>query len=92
MPHLLPLRGADSRARFGGAGRPSRTVNLREADVLESLNGWIDRLVDRDNVHRTVAALAEAITAAQELLATEGPLPADLRDALVLITSPGSAH
>jgi DNA invertase Pin-like site-specific DNA recombinase len=34
-----------------------RTVNLREADVLEPLNGWIGRLFDRDNVDRTVAAL-----------------------------------
>lgn len=34
-----------------------RTVNLREADVLEPLNRWIGRLFDRDNVDRTVAEL-----------------------------------
>ena len=34
-----------------------RTVNLREFDVLESLNGWIGQLFSRGNVDRTVAAL-----------------------------------
>ena len=45
-----------------------RTVNLREFDVLESLNGWIGQLFSPDNVDRTVTALvgsqAEARTAA----------------------------
>ncbi|WP_235022926.1 recombinase family protein [Amycolatopsis alkalitolerans] len=34
-----------------------RTVNLREFDVLESLNGWIGQLFNQDNVDRTVTAL-----------------------------------
>jgi hypothetical protein len=34
-----------------------RTVNLREADVLEPLNEWIGRVFGRDNVDRTVAGL-----------------------------------
>ncbi|MGH4020599.1 MAG: recombinase family protein [Pseudonocardiaceae bacterium] len=37
-----------------------RTVNLREADVLESLNGWIGHLFDRDNVDQTVAVLVSS--------------------------------
>ncbi|HSV66601.1 MAG TPA: hypothetical protein VLJ59_11930 [Mycobacteriales bacterium] len=35
----------------------TKTVNLREDELLEPLNGWIGRLFDRDNVDRTVAAL-----------------------------------
>lgn len=34
-----------------------RTVNLREADVLEPLNAWIGRLFARENVDRTVSTL-----------------------------------
>lgn len=37
-----------------------RTVNLREADVLEPLNGWINRLFDRHNVDQTVTALVDS--------------------------------
>ncbi|MEV5540057.1 recombinase family protein [Saccharopolyspora shandongensis] len=34
-----------------------RTVNLREIDLVEPLNGWIGRLFSRENLDRTVAAL-----------------------------------
>jgi hypothetical protein len=34
-----------------------KTVNLREDDVLEPLNGWIGHLFGSENVDRTVAAL-----------------------------------
>lgn len=34
-----------------------RTVNLREHDVVEALNGWVGWLFSRENVDRTVAAL-----------------------------------
>lgn len=55
--HLLPLHGAYSRPGSAAWADHPRRVNLREADVLEPLNGWIGRLFDRDNVDRTVAAL-----------------------------------
>ncbi|WP_346072590.1 recombinase family protein [Saccharopolyspora thermophila] len=34
-----------------------RTVNLREIDLLEPLNGWVGLLFTRENLDRTVAAL-----------------------------------
>lgn len=49
-----------------------RTVNLREIDLLEPLNGWLGRLFDRDNVDRTVAALvgSQQETGARAAVAT----------------------
>jgi hypothetical protein len=56
--------------------------------LIEDRTGWTIRTFVRTaRRYRTVH-----IQAGQHLLTAEDPLPANLRDALALITSPGSAH
>jgi Transposase DDE domain len=56
--------------------------------LIEDRTGWsIKKFVHTARRYRTIH-----IQAGQHLLTAEDPLPADLRDALALITSPGSAH
>ena len=42
-----------------------KTVNVRQDQLLEPLNGWIGRLFDRDNLDRTVAALVASQASAE---------------------------
>jgi hypothetical protein len=56
--------------------------------LIEDRTGWsIRKFVRTTRRYRTVA-----IRAGQHLLTAEDPLPADLRDALALITEAGGAH
>jgi len=56
--------------------------------LIEDRTGWsIRRFVHTARRYRTVQ-----IQAGQHLLTAEDPLPADLRDALMLITRPATAH
>jgi hypothetical protein len=56
--------------------------------LIEDRTGWsIRKFVHTARRYRTVH-----IQAGQHLLTAEDPLPADLRNALELITNPGSAH
>jgi hypothetical protein len=56
--------------------------------LIEDRTSWsITKFVHTTRRYRTIH-----IQASQHLLTAEDPLPTDLRDALALITSPGSAH
>lgn len=56
--------------------------------LVEQRTGWsIRRFVHTARRYRTVH-----IRAGQQLLTTEDPIPADLREALTKITKPGGAH
>ncbi|MER7010346.1 recombinase family protein [Saccharopolyspora sp. NPDC000359] len=58
-----------------------RTVNLREIDVVEPLNGWIGRLFARENLDRTVAALVGSQADSSRRSGTREALKKRLADA-----------